>query len=107
MKGVPISIGDRIGDRVLRGSSVPSLLDCQAAFQTTAKGCVHLIQGSRKFAVAADPEAIHAMRIELTRLRAAVRFFSPMVEDAARPPIRRGVQTPSLVVARFWTRRSA
>ena len=51
---------------------MPSLLDCQTAFQTIAKECVHLIQSGRKSAIAADPEAIHAMRIELTRLRAAV-----------------------------------
>lgn len=64
-------------------SPPPSPLDCGTAFQTIAKNCVHLIQRNRKSAIAADPEAIHAVRIELTRLRAAVLFFSPMIKDAA------------------------
>jgi CHAD domain-containing protein len=34
-------------------------------------------------AIAADPEAIHTMRVELTRLRAAVLFFSPITDDVA------------------------
>ena len=49
-----------------------SALDCETSFQRIAKSCVDLIQHSHKSALAADPEAIHAMRIELTRLRAAV-----------------------------------
>ncbi len=87
MKDVATSI--RGGSPVRGDETAPSLLDCQIAFQRIAKQCVHLIQNSRKSAVAADPDAIHAMRIELTRLRAAVLFFSPMVKDAAWPPIRK------------------
>jgi CHAD domain-containing protein len=67
----------------------PSPPDCQSAFQRIAKNCVHLIQRNRRSAIAADPEAIHAMRIELTRLRAAVLFFSPMVKNAAWLSIRK------------------
>jgi CHAD domain-containing protein len=65
----------------------PSAPDCQAAFQSIAKSCVNLIRDHRKAAIAADPEAIHSMRIELTRLRAAVLFFSPMTDDDAWPGI--------------------
>ncbi len=67
--------------------TAPFALDCQAAFQSIAKSCIDLIQDHRKAAIAADPEAIHSMRIELTRLRAAVLFFSPMTEDDAWPGI--------------------
>jgi CHAD domain-containing protein len=48
---------------------------------------VRLVQNNRKAAIAADPEAVHIMRIELTRLRAAVLFFSPMTDDDAWPGI--------------------
>jgi CHAD domain-containing protein len=64
-----------------------SPLDCQTAFQAIARSCVTLIQDNRKAAIAADPEAIHIMRIELTRLRAAVIFFSPMTDDDAWPKL--------------------
>jgi hypothetical protein len=54
-------------------ASAPPPRDCQTAFQKVATDCVHLIERNRRSAIAADPEAIHAMRVELTRLRAAVR----------------------------------
>ena len=65
----------------------PSALDCQTAFQSIAKRCVKLIEEHHEAAIAADPEAIHSMRIELTRLRAAVLFFSPMTDDDTWPGI--------------------
>ena len=67
--------------------SVRSAPGCQAAFQSIAKNCIRLIRTHRKAAIAADPEAIHSMRIELTRLRAAVLFFSLMTDDDAWPGI--------------------
>ena len=36
-----------------------------------------------------DPEALHQMRIALTRLRTALSFFSPMVADSERERVRR------------------
>jgi len=66
-----------------RSDEPSSLLDCQTAFRRIAANCVHLIQTSRKSAMAGDPRAIHKMRIELTRLRAIVLFFSPMTKDIA------------------------
>jgi CHAD domain-containing protein len=71
------------------GGMNDSALDCETSFQRIAKSCVDLIQHNHKSALAVDPEAIHAMRIELTRLRAAVLFFSPMVQDAAWAAIRK------------------
>jgi CHAD domain-containing protein len=67
--------------------SAPSLLDCQTAFQQIAKGCLNLIRSHRSAAIAADEEAIHIIRIELTRLRGAVHFFSPMTTDESWPGI--------------------
>jgi CHAD domain-containing protein len=54
-----------------------------------AKSCVHLTRNNRKAAIAADPDAIHKMRIELTRFRAAVLFFSPMTSDPEWPGIKK------------------
>ena len=35
-----------------------------------------------------DPEALHRMRLALTRLRTAILFFSPMIDDAKRAQIK-------------------
>src|SRR3974390_1119470 len=67
--------------------SAPSAPDCQAAFPSIAKSCINLIEDRVKAAITADPEAIHSMRIELSRLRAAVLFFSPMTDNDAWPGI--------------------
>jgi CHAD domain-containing protein len=37
---------------------------------------------------AGDPGALHQMRIALTRLRTAILFFSPMIDDPSRAQIR-------------------
>lgn len=70
-------------------NSVPSAPTCQAAFQSIAKSCGILMQDHQGGAIAADPEAIHSMRIALTRLRAAVLFFSPMTNDDIWPEIKK------------------
>jgi CHAD domain-containing protein len=83
------AIAPQIQSQANESAGLPSsaALDCQAAFQSIANSCVNLIRDHRKAAIAADPEAIHPMRIELTRLRAAVLFFSPMTKDGAWPGI--------------------
>jgi len=87
MKGYVPSIQSHATEPMALHRSVPSPRDCQAAFQTIAQACVRLVQNNRKAAIAADPEAVHIMRIELTRLRAAVLFFSPMTDDDSWPGI--------------------
>jgi len=87
MKGVASPTQNNVIDRGSRHVSTPAGLDCQTAFQKIARNCAHLIQEQRQTAIEADPDAIHTMRIELTRLRAAVLFFSPMTEDDAWPEI--------------------
>jgi CHAD domain-containing protein len=72
---------DRINAETSEGSASRPL-DRQHAFQHLAAGCSRGMKSSRDSALAGDPKAIHRMRIELTKLRAAVLFFSPMVDDA-------------------------
>jgi len=57
-------------------------LDCAAAFQKMALGCVAAIKTHHGSACAGDAEAVHQIRIAITRLRAAVAFFAPIVVDA-------------------------
>ncbi len=87
MKGVAAPVQSNVRNRVSPRSATPAQLACQAAFQKIAENCVHLIQKQREAAIEADPDAIHTMRIQLTRLRAAVLFFSPMTDDNTWPEI--------------------
>lgn len=56
-------------------------LDCAAAFQKIAFDCVARVRANHGDAIAGDPEAVHQMRVALTRLRAAVLFFEPVAVD--------------------------
>lgn len=51
-----------------------------ACFQRIASDCLQAIQRLRRRAISGNPEAVHNIRIELTRLRAAAFFFSPATD---------------------------
>lgn len=70
-------------------SSMLPLPSCLPCFQRIASSCLQAIQSNRELAIAADPDAVHKMRIELTRLRAAALFFASAIDDAAWPGIDR------------------
>lgn len=55
---------------------------CATAFQKIARDCVADIAANHGGACAGDAEAVHRIRIAITRLRAAVSFFAPIVVDA-------------------------
>jgi len=57
-------------------------LDCATAFQKVALDCVAAIKTHHTSACAGDAEAVHQIRVAITRLRAAVAFFAPIVVDA-------------------------
>jgi CHAD domain-containing protein len=57
-------------------------LDCSAAFQKIALDAVEAIESHRTGACAGDAEAVHQIRVAITRLRAAVAFFAPIVAGA-------------------------
>ena len=71
----------------LKDSSA-SGLDCATAFQKIALGCVASIKAHHSSACAGDAEAVHQIRVAITRLRAAVSFFAPMTVDAEWPRLR-------------------
>lgn len=63
-------------------------MDCATAFQTIARDCLVRMQAQRPGTIAGDAEALHQMRMAITRLRAAVVFFMPMTCDAAWPKLK-------------------
>lgn len=64
-----------------RRASSPASLDCATAFQKIAFDCVAGLKANHDGAIAGDPEAVHQMRVALTRLGAAVSFFAPVTVD--------------------------
>jgi CHAD domain-containing protein len=62
---------------------------CDTAFRVVAGRCLADLTANQAATCSGDAEALHQMRIALARLRAAISFFSPMVADSRRAPIRR------------------
>nr|WP_256575955.1 CHAD domain-containing protein [Bradyrhizobium sp. CCGUVB23] len=60
----------------------PDRIDCETAFRCIVKGCIHTMQRCRTAAADGDADAVHKMRIELTRFRAVLLFFSPILTKA-------------------------
>jgi CHAD domain-containing protein len=61
---------------------------CDTAFRVVARACLWDLTANQAAAYKGEPEAVHQMRIALTRLRAAISFFSPMDADPQRTRIR-------------------
>jgi CHAD domain-containing protein len=57
----------------------PASSHCRSCFQRIALHCLEKLESHHGMAVAGLPDAIHSMRIELTRLRATFAFFAPIV----------------------------
>lgn len=60
---------------------------CDTAFRIIARRHLDAVIAQHDGTCRGDPEALHQIRIALTHLRTAVRFFSPMVDDALRPNV--------------------
>jgi CHAD domain-containing protein len=71
-----------IGAAGRRKAAEAAGLDCAAAFKTIALDAVRVIKAHQVRACAGDAEAVHQIRVGITRLRAAVAFFAPIVADA-------------------------
>ena len=74
-----------------RRSALPGRLSpgmaCDTAFRIIARRHLDAVLAQHDGTCRGDPDALHQIRIALTHLRTAIRFFSPMVDDARRPEI--------------------
>src|SRR6266850_6201843 len=61
---------------------------CDTAFRVVARRCLENLTANHEATYRGDPGALHKMRIALTRLRTAILFFSPMIDDPKRARIR-------------------
>ena len=60
---------------------------CDTAFRIIARRHLDAVLTQHDGTCRGDPEALHQIRIALTHLRTAIRFFSPMVDDGLRPAV--------------------
>ncbi|WP_027551002.1 CHAD domain-containing protein [Bradyrhizobium sp. Cp5.3] len=60
---------------------------CDTAFRIIARRHLDAVLARHDGTCRGDPEALHQIRIALTHLRTAIRFFSPVVDDAVRPVV--------------------
>ncbi|MBC9876282.1 CHAD domain-containing protein [Bradyrhizobium sp. INPA01-394B] len=74
-----------------RRNSLPGRLSpgmaCDTAFRIIARRHLAAVLAQHEGTCRGDPDALHDIRIALTHLRTAIRFFSPMVDDALRPKV--------------------
>lgn len=71
---------------VLPGRLSPGMA-CDTAFRIIARRHLDAVLAQHDGTCRGDPEALHQIRIALTHLRTAIRFFSPMVDDGLRPAV--------------------
>ena len=84
---------DRAGPAAIpRSASAGSRLNpatpCDTAFRIVARRDISTLGDKHVATCAGDEDALHQMRVALTRLRTCILFFSPMVEDPHRSHIR-------------------
>ncbi|MET4388041.1 CHAD domain-containing protein [Bradyrhizobium sp. F1.4.3] len=60
---------------------------CDTAFRIIARRHLDAVLAQHDGTCRGDPDALHQIRIALTHLRTAIRFFSPMVDDGLRPKV--------------------
>lgn len=75
-----------------RKAAMSTGLDCAATFQTIALDCMATIKTHHGRACAGDAEAVHQIRVAITRLRAAVAFFAPVVVDREWPRLKQEIR---------------
>jgi CHAD domain-containing protein len=64
-------------------------MSCGAAFRAIARSCLKDLTANYATTCRGSHGALHQMRIALTRLRAAISFFSPVLADAERVHLKR------------------
>ncbi len=67
---------------------IDAAMACDAAFRIVARRCLKDLTAHHAATCQGDADALHHMRIAITRLRTAMSFFSPMVAGPQQTRIR-------------------
>jgi CHAD domain-containing protein len=65
-----------------------AMMACDTAFRVVARRHLADLTANHEATCSGDPAALHQMRIALTRLRTAILFFAPMIDDPMRMQIK-------------------
>src|SRR5579864_4311396 len=65
---------------IAKPASASTTMTCEAAFRKIARQYLHGVAEQHRAACEGSADAVHDMRIALTRLRTSIAFFSPMVD---------------------------
>jgi CHAD domain-containing protein len=65
-----------------------AMMACDTAFRVVARRYLTDLTANHEATCSGDPTALHQMRIALTRLRTAILFFAPMIDDPMRMRIK-------------------
>jgi CHAD domain-containing protein len=65
-----------------------AMMACDTAFRVVARRHLADLTANHNATCSGDPAALHQMRIALTRLRTAILFFAPMIDDPMRMQIK-------------------
>ena len=78
----------RTQPRRLRAVRLIAAMPCDAAFRIVARRCLKDLTAHHAGTCQGDADALHHMRVSITRLRTTMSFFSPMVAGPQRTRIR-------------------
>src|SRR5437667_67527 len=87
----PANVSGKSPRQAKRGNGVagqPAAVTCAAAFRRLATNCLAEIAVNQHAAGLGQVDAVHRMRVGITRLRAAVSFFAPMTSDQLWPELK-------------------
>ncbi len=76
-----------VAQRTAMPARLSAGIACDTAFRIIARRHLDAVIAQHTGTCSGDPDALHQIRIALTHLRTAIRFFSPMVDDAVRPEV--------------------
>ncbi|WP_245350435.1 CHAD domain-containing protein [Bradyrhizobium sp. UFLA03-84] len=68
--------------RPMRPRHLSQAMRCETAFRLILSECLEEVATNHEALSSGDPTALHQTRIALTRLKAAVAFYGPMVADS-------------------------
>jgi CHAD domain-containing protein len=87
-KPEPLSRAGRTQPQRRPASRLDAAMACDTAFRIVARRGLKDLTAHHAAACAGDADAVHDMRVAITRLRTATSFFSPMVAGPQRTRIR-------------------
>lgn len=89
---IPTGGTEQASARMSSPAPLNPAMACDTAFRIMARRHLDAVTAQHEGTCSGDVRALHDIRIALTRLRTAIRFFLPMVDDPIRPQVWSGLK---------------